>query len=133
MSNCTQREINITFVNIFHSSFIVCLYMFCRWRTDVISLTGLTAPYACPKPGPRLNTEYNVLNIFLSFIFIFRILRCPFPYLWHSFYNDVKICFDVTFHVNFQINTISYVVNFINKTLIYHITKQQVCETISII
>jgi hypothetical protein len=28
----------------------------------------------------------------VSFIFIFRIFRCPFPYLWHSFYNDIKIC-----------------------------------------
>jgi hypothetical protein len=28
----------------------------------------------------------------VSFISIFRLLRCPFPYLWHSFYNDVKIC-----------------------------------------
>ena len=38
--------------------------------------------------------------------------------------------------LNFKINTISYVVNlinFINITLIYHITKQRVCETISII
>ena len=38
--------------------------------------------------------------------------------------------------LNFKINTISYVVNFINFmniTLIYHITKQRVCETISII
>jgi UDP-2,3-diacylglucosamine pyrophosphatase LpxH len=34
------------------------------------------------------------------------------------------------------INTVSYVVNFINFiniTLIYHITKQRVCETVSII
>jgi hypothetical protein len=33
-------------------------------------------------------------------------------------------------------NTVSYVVNFINSmniTLIYHITKQRVCETVSII
>ena len=28
----------------------------------------------------------------MSFILIFRISRCPFPYLWHSFFNDVKIC-----------------------------------------
>ena len=38
--------------------------------------------------------------------------------------------------LNFKINTISYVVNlinFINITLIYHITKERVCETISII
>jgi hypothetical protein len=38
--------------------------------------------------------------------------------------------------LNFEINTVSYVVNFINFiniTLIYHITKQWVCETVSII
>jgi len=38
------------------------------------------------------------LNIFASFIFIFRISRCPFPYLWHSFFNDVKI-FITSFYV----------------------------------
>jgi hypothetical protein len=38
--------------------------------------------------------------------------------------------------LKFYINTISYVVNFINFiniTLIYHITKQRVCDTVSII
>ena len=78
MSNCTQREINITFVNILHSSFIVCLYMFCRWRTDVVSLTGLTAPYACPKPGPRLNTEYNRIKYISVFYFHFSYFKMSF-------------------------------------------------------
>ena len=59
-----------------------------------------------------------------------------------SFLNDVKICVtsyfmkENTVLTNFKINTISHVVNFINFiniTLIYHITKQRVCETVSII
>ena len=62
-----------------------------------------------------------------------------------SFFNDVKICVASYFMygvggdntvLNFYINTVSYVVNFINFmniTLIYHITKQRVCETASII
>jgi hypothetical protein len=65
-----------------------------------------------------------------------------------SFFNDVKICVASYFMygvgclmkentvLNFYINTVSYVVNFINFmniTLIYHITKQRVCETVSII
>jgi hypothetical protein len=38
--------------------------------------------------------------------------------------------------LNFKINTIAYVGNFmhfINITLIYHITKQRICEIISIV
>ena len=42
--------------------FIVCLYMYCRWRSRYqgrrvgIPLTGLTPPLVCvcPKPGPGL-------------------------------------------------------------------------------
>jgi hypothetical protein len=64
-----------------------------------------------------------------------------------SFFNDVKIFVTSYFMygvclmkentvLNFYINTISYVVNFmnfINITLIYHMSKQRVSETVSII
>jgi hypothetical protein len=64
-----------------------------------------------------------------------------------SFFNDVKIFVTSYFMygvshegkttvLNFYIDTISYVVNFINFiniTLIYHMSKQRVSETVSII
>jgi hypothetical protein len=48
-----------------------------------------------------------------------------------NIFNTVGVCI-----LKKPMVTISYVVifiNFINITLIYHITKQQVCETVSII
>ena len=38
----------------------------------------------------------------MSFIFIFRISSCSFPYLLHSFYNDVKIC--VTSYFRYEVS-----------------------------
>jgi hypothetical protein len=54
--------------------FIVCLYMYCRWRSSyqkegriVIPLTGITPPHvcACSKPGHGFSTTYIVIY-FLS-------------------------------------------------------------------
>jgi hypothetical protein len=83
----------------------------------------------------------------VSFIFIFRISRCPFPYLWHSFYNDVNIC--VTSYFIYEVshegksctkfqNQHNWICSkfyalYINITLIYHIIKQRICEIISIV
>jgi hypothetical protein len=49
--------------------FIVCLYMYCRWRSSyqkegriVIPLTGITPPHvcACSKPGHGFSTTYHI-------------------------------------------------------------------------
>jgi hypothetical protein len=54
--------------------FIVCLYIYCRWRSSyqneggiVILLTGITPPHvcACSKPGHGFSTTYIVI-FFLS-------------------------------------------------------------------
>ena len=50
----------------------------------------------------------------MSFIMIFRVIRCPFPYLWHSFYNDVKIC--VTLYFMYEVSHQGkYCTKFVNQ------------------
>jgi hypothetical protein len=68
---------------------------------------------------------------------------CPFPYLWHSTMTLTYVSRHISYMrylmkenpvLNFKINTIAYVGNFmhfINITLIYHITKQRICDIIS--
>ena len=53
------RLCNLINWNRIRASFIVCLYLNCRWRSDYqdervgIPLTGLTTPHVCACPKPR--------------------------------------------------------------------------------
>jgi hypothetical protein len=59
--------------------FIICLYMFCHWRSSYqegvgIPLTGLTLPHLCasPKPGPGFPMSYvMIFSIFIIYNLMF--------------------------------------------------------------
>jgi hypothetical protein len=68
------------------SFFIVCLYMYCRWRSSYQAgkvgtpLTGSTPPHycACPKPGHGSPTSYVV-----GFLYSVKIrVHCSFCWYW---------------------------------------------------
>ena len=77
--DCTFIKININMWSSLSGSesvqvfFIVCLYVYCRWRSCHqegrvgITLTSLTLPHfcACPKPGPGFPTSY--VEVFIVF------------------------------------------------------------------
>ena len=68
---------------------------FLSWYSMQITIWSLTTWTPVTSRRSQLGHYIRKPNSeiwFLSFIFIFRISICPFSYLWHSFYNDVKIC-----------------------------------------
>jgi hypothetical protein len=75
---CSLLEVNLCMV-----VFIVCLNMYCRWRSRLrISLTGLIPPHlhACPKIGPRFLTSYVMVLFCVQWVEARD--ECPFCLYW---------------------------------------------------